>query len=84
MKIAIAIAAIVFVLIVGGFIVWITTWKPKITFGPPPEETRTKINAAEDKAKKETDAKVEEVRDATLEDNLDRARDLVRRGMHGK
>lgn len=48
---------------------------------PTPEEARVKVEKAEDKAKAATEKKVEEIRNAPLEDNLRRARDLIDRGL---
>lgn len=76
---------VIVVLVIGAFIVWITTWRPRITIGQPtPEEARVKVDAAEEKARRETEEKVEEVRDEPLDKSMRRAGDLIRRGLHGK
>lgn len=86
MKAMLIALAIVVAIAFGFFVIWTIGFKRMASdIGKPtPEEARVKIDKAEAKATAETDAAVEEVRNATLDENIDLGRDLSERGRTGR
>lgn len=86
MKAALIALAVIVVIAVALFVVWTVGFKrmARDIGRPTPEEARVKIDKAEAQANAETQAEVKKVHDATIEETLRRARDLVARGLRGK
>ncbi len=78
------IGAIVFaiVVIIGAFfgLLYITRSKFRVDGLPTLDSARVKIEVAENKVKAETDAAAKGVRNATLDENIARAKSVAARG----
>lgn len=81
-EIAIVIGVIVFIVaaIAAVYIVGFKRIAISAVGKPTPEEARVQIKKEEAKAAVETKAAVEEVRNATLDENIDLGRELSERG----
>lgn len=67
--------------IVFGAVVYVTRRDFRIDLGAPtPEQARVRIEQAEVKPQQEAEAEAEEIRNATLEEKITRAKSIAARG----
>jgi len=81
---AIIVLGIIVAIVAAFFVALRIGFRVTPTGKPTPDEARAKLDGAEDSARKETDTKIEEVRNATPDEKIRRARALIERGMRGK